>query len=692
MQSLLYTFLNARTAMQSTILSQDFYAAFCTLYLPFALLMMFDPGAARHSLVWRFTAFVTAVLTAISILVCNSKGEYIFGALSCLLFLGGYLWIVFNVKAHGDDDAKGGGALEALHIQRRHVVTLIVGFLLLVGLMAWLKSPELIARFKSLQVSVSSRGIIWAGSLGIFQDHWLIGGGPGTFRIYFPLHRAPNYFENEISNVTLFSHNLALDMLAETGLIGFGFFVLAMGAMMLTAAWWIVRHPNPRMRALLLATFCGLLAMFGSNMSSPNGRWVIGGSSLWTAIGLMIGLLTQARATAKGDAAADAAPGKDDPRGRDRDSGLKWTLPACALFLLLFGAMAGLLVYGKDLGNRYFASQREYLIGLQYMESADKLLRDGQVPIEEVVDQFQTARDRFDAALRIDPAGYSTYYKQGSVYTTLASIAIDQLRQRMARNELTREQTAALLGDIATKLARSRRVFEDLYALWPRYAELDYNLTIIYNLISNIMRTAAGQGFEPLAAFSEMTEDPDVLERKALQHAIEMRRMSIKPEVAILLGGQYERLNRAADAVKVYQQAIAEDNISLEMLRAYHDAAARAGDIAAQVDALERLWDLTPLDDAMLNQALNLAIEHRLDDRIVAMLQKLEKANPVDPRLAEAPMRQAMRDNRPEAFLQAFARLKACGGAQDQTLEAARIYAQQAGVADRIDPTSPTTH
>ncbi len=59
----------------------------------------------------------------------------------------------------------------------------------------------------------------------------VVGGGPGSFRNLFPNHRSPDYFLYDISNVTLFAHNYFVDVLCETGLVGFAVFMTFLGVL-----------------------------------------------------------------------------------------------------------------------------------------------------------------------------------------------------------------------------------------------------------------------------------------------------------------------------------------------------------------------------------------------------------------------------------------------------------------------------
>ncbi len=63
----------------------------------------------------------------------------------------------------------------------------------------------------------TDRGAIWADSWRVFRAHPLIGAGLGTFETSFPMHAYDKGFD-----IAAESHNDYLQVLADTGLVGFG--------------------------------------------------------------------------------------------------------------------------------------------------------------------------------------------------------------------------------------------------------------------------------------------------------------------------------------------------------------------------------------------------------------------------------------------------------------------------------------
>jgi O-antigen ligase len=82
--------------------------------------------------------------------------------------------------------------------------------------------------------SMNGRSAIWRAGLQAFQDRPLMGAGPGTFT-----DAIQPYYRN--TRRRIYSHNLAIGMLVEEGIVGFVLFT----AILVACAWTIFRLPRP---------------------------------------------------------------------------------------------------------------------------------------------------------------------------------------------------------------------------------------------------------------------------------------------------------------------------------------------------------------------------------------------------------------------------------------------------------------
>lgn len=649
LQTLLYTLSTpgAKGSMQATILNRDFYAAFCLLYFPFGLLMIFDPGSTRRPTLWRVLGAIAALLAALSIFYCRSKGEYIFGFLTFILYIP-IAYLFGNVP----------------HLRRRHLAAGLIGLVVLLGVLTWLNSPLLRTQLKSLDVSVTSRSIIWGGSYEIFQDHQVIGGGPGTFRIYFPQYRAPDYFNHEISNVTLFSHNLFLDVLSETGILGFITFVLFLLSVGAPALYFVFRHPDYRLRMLLLTVLAGLFGMLGSNLSSPNGRWPIGASSLWTVLGLACGLTTHAMVTWRANQKSKAEAGASI-------TGLSIKHPASAMLMVL-GVVAVVFVpVNWSLGERYFRSNVHHVNALHAMEYA---YRYSETPIRDqdalatVYDLLERSIQEFNRAIEIWPHNISSYYKLASNYSTFGNL------KQIYEDNSEHAMQYAMLG---------KETYERITQFWPDYAEIHYNLGIVYETYADHLRKAAAQAEETRA--SQMLEEAKRHEQLALDHLEQMDKMSQKVEVAILLGREYKAMGYPEKAAEVYRKAHERYPENKQILVAWNQTAGELEDFQMLALTLKEIWELEPTNNEYLNKLLSVYLNRGFDEELQAVLSQLYDMNPVDPRIHEARLVQTVREGNPQALRQNLEAYLRTGGRNPMILKGAINFAEEKGLQAEVE-------
>jgi len=660
-RSLLWTLVNADKNMQSTILSRDFFAAFCVLYLPFALLLSLDPGP-RNRLLWRGVGCLAALLTILAIFYCRSKGEWIFGILTIVIFSAIFSRI---------------GQMPGL--RKRYLLATVGGLLLLLLSIAWMLSPDLLSQLKGLDYSVKSRSIIWAGAVGIFLDHPILGAGPGNFRVFFPEHRAHDYFLHEISNVTLYAHNYFLDLLAETGILGFAAFVCFLLCLLGLALRWAFKHPDPRLRGLLTAMVAGIFGIFGSNLSSPNGRWVIGASSLWTVLGFCCGAILQARGIHAGRLEPAEGPDPTQAPRRPRLT-LAAALVAVALVALPLCAYRGYV---------YFDSAIDYARGMRMMEPAYDMLTSGRVSDPEMVAaMLQRSATDFEQSIKDNPSNVSSYYKLGSIYSTLSSLTRDEASRRNAAGQPDEARRLTEVADYY--LVASKRNYAMLQQRWPDYAEIHYNLGIIYYDYAQLLDRIA-RGETPPRVLDSVDEGKDYraeaerYRQLALEHVQRMSELSIKPEVYRQRGQLLATMQLSERALQVYAEGAERYPEDRQLLGQYLMTAEAAGDPVAMADVLEHLWRLNPSDELLLQQLLDVALQHELNDVLERTLEEMERINPIDPQLYAARAQLFRNRNEPELLMRAVERYLRVGGRDPETIQLGIETAQALNNSEILD-------
>ncbi|MCE5230447.1 O-antigen ligase family protein [bacterium] len=671
---LLMTLSHAQSDMQSTILSRDFYAGICLLYVPFPLLLTLDPGPSRRPNLWRGIGIVGTMLNLLSIFYCMSKGEYIFAIIGLAFFV--VMFFFFG---------------KVRDIERRHMVALIVGMAILIASQIWFRSPTILGQLKGVKTSWESREIMWSAAWQMFKEDPVLGVGPGAFRVYFPEFRRPDYFSHEISHVTTYSHNLIMDTLAETGIAGFAMLMLILCAVWFGGLYWAVRHPDPRLRNILIACLTGVMSFMGSNMSSPNARWVIGTVNLWTVLGFMTGIILLARVRDV-EQPVSAMEGKPwEPFNADQ---LKWVT------YCLLGIGAIMYYFAAGTGSRYWVASVSYADGLQSMEPAMDAIDRGSINRETVRRLLEESIEPLEKSIKQEKYMISSYYKLGSVYTTLFNI------YRQTADEIGPKDPRGASQYIESsyhfiQLAKER--YDQLQAICPDYAQIHYNLGIVFNFYAQYLLEKAGK--EPSKDVQQsLVAQAEDLVKKGLDEMKKNARQSDTVEAFLGLGNQYMTLNQPKEATEVFAAAAAKYPANEQAAQGYLQAADASKDRRGVALAWELIWKQNRNDDGVLNTLLQYAFMNKIDDVLTRTLDQMEKMNPADPRIFEYRMQLANRVKNPKEELRLIDMYRRAGGEGLQFYTMAYVAAQNLGDTAKADllageirqrhgtvPTSPTT-
>ena len=180
------------------------------------------------------------------------------------------------------------GLVTVLLLARRalrasHLVTagLALAILLLAGLLLGL--DPVLERYSLLFESrwaqeegveaVESRPAIWRDTLPLIRDHWLTGGGSGSFRTLYTCYQSPR-----IGGWAKFAHNDYLNAAADLGIVGLA---VILGGL---SAWFVLlvrasRQDHPLRRPVFLAAFWAVTALLLHeftlfNLQEPANAWL----------------------------------------------------------------------------------------------------------------------------------------------------------------------------------------------------------------------------------------------------------------------------------------------------------------------------------------------------------------------------------------------------------------------------------
>lgn len=130
----------------------------------------------------------------------------------------------------------------------------------------------------------SYRPIIWSDVWRLTEPSWLLGLGPVNYMYYFPMlgnssatlqhifERSP-FWAPTSTSIHVPSHNMYVDLLAQTGILGLSIFV-AFELVALRFAWRLAHQLRPGfLRAYVYGVLCGCAALFIGSFSFAD--WLI---------------------------------------------------------------------------------------------------------------------------------------------------------------------------------------------------------------------------------------------------------------------------------------------------------------------------------------------------------------------------------------------------------------------------------
>lgn len=482
--TLFFTLTNAKE-MYSTILNSDFYAAYLIMTLPITLSMFF----VEEHLVFKTLAVVTFLLMCVCLIFTNSNDS-----LLALVFIMCPMYFVMCFLYRNQ-----------LNLSKQLLLTFFGCGVFLALTVFILMLPKLVVTWDFKTKAFAGRKVLWLGGFWpwIYRNDFtathidwtsiFFGTGPGGYRFYFPVFRQPDFFDNQINNVTTFGHNYYLDMLLEFGLCGLGLFLMFYLRVLYDGFRQIIRTQNKVHRLYQMAMVTGLCGIALQNFFSPNNRWAVCGMVFYTMFGLSMGLH---HLDSPGQPVTDG--------GTNRFSFRNCLKYAAVVFALIFLVQSGVQ------GIRYFESAKLNGKGLRYMEGAESYsATERQLLLEK-------ARELFEQAIRVNPTFVTTYYKLGHVYNSL------------------------------DETEKAIETYERLNEINPHYSEIHLNLGIMYWSVAMSM----GQTEEALKTAEKAYKEIKEAARQELKPNVQWRAGAIAQDLA----ARYERAGRTEDAMKTYEE------------------------------------------------------------------------------------------------------------------------------------------
>lgn len=437
--TLVYTFIQSNE-MYSFILNSDFYAAFLVMLIPISLSMFF----VEQRRAYKAVALASFLLMNVCLFLTNSNDSF----LSIFLITYPFYFLV------------GWRSVREWGLSRRVVLTFVGCTIVSLIVIAILMLPKLASTYNFKSAAFEGRRVLWGGGFWpwIYGNHFdgksinpisiIFGTGPGGYRHYFPWFRRPDFFDQQIANVTTFGHNIYLDVLLETGFVGLALFVGFVVRVFADGFRQIRITPSRTHRFYQLAVLSGLAGIALQNFSSPNNRWAVAGMIYWAMYGLSMGLVSVEDPPVSGENESRKIGGIPVHRL------CRWAALGLALLFV------GRCVFPGAQFRQYWITAKAHALGVRAIDQA------GLYPTgsERELAYYQMAMLSLETAIENNPTFGTSFYKLGHVYNRLGNVTDDPLLNEKAL-----------------------RTYEDLDRINPNYSEVHLNLGIMYaQLGSNV--------------------------------------------------------------------------------------------------------------------------------------------------------------------------------------------------------------
>lgn len=662
--------LGAEPSMTSTVLNPQFFANLLVLCIPVAasssLLEAMEArrSPSRAAARWAGAGALAALAGTLCVFLTLSKASIFVLPVGGLL-LAGLWWAALRRSG--------------LRVPHWPLAAGLAALLLASGL--FLARDDIAARFRTIDQSLTSRGVIYPAAAAMWAESPLLGAGPGSFILRFPEHRSPEYHLTDLSNVTLSAHNWVLDIASTTGALGLAAYLALLGLVAWRGVAALGRSPSRAMRVAVAGWLAGTALLYASNLATPMLAWPVGLVAAAAALGALAG--TAATAVAgdwpQGPKSSSAPPGRGLVFGR----------------IALAGGVVLLAVMGWR-GVAHFRGAMEHADAFRASARADLVRPTSRAEAAAQGALLREAVDGLRRSVAINPSFVTAHYRLGGTLSRLA------------------EAERALHGPAAyeARLREAIDAYERLRGFAPRYSEVALNLAVVHNALGESLRPRALAEEDPAAREALVAEARGHLDA-AMEWADEAVRTSTKVTVLFVAAGVREEASAlwpegseearrlAALAADGYEAALeaplmqrggqraAEEDLKAQARLRAPAMRARSGDPAGAARAWERAMESAPADDALLRRAAANWIDAGKTEEVERLFSRALERHPVDAQLLL--LRADLAQQRGEdiagdlRFIEALDHLRP--GLLDQTERAAlRALLTRAGLAPAAFP------
>ncbi len=313
----------------STLGNSTYFSGFLVMMAPIVIAKLVIPGNRIPE-----RGLLAMLLAAIGYLlvVTESRSAWVAGLLSTMIFL----WLNFTERS-----ARRKSFLLTA------VVVVILGLLFRETILHRLSATFDVSPHSSFIRRLFFYDAAWKA----FLHSTAIGNGLGNFIVFLPRFRSPDYWMFRSEDIVPHAHNEFLEVLSETGLVGFVPFCLLL-ILFFKKSYTAIGTMSGADRTLMVGFFCSVIAALADNLASMNLRTIPVACCFW----IIIGLALQRCVVAEKSVVLRLPP-----------SVRRWRyVPAAILFV-------GSFLYLPTVYDRYLI-ERDYLAGflLRYQKQYDQ--------------------------------------------------------------------------------------------------------------------------------------------------------------------------------------------------------------------------------------------------------------------------------------------------------------------------------
>lgn len=188
----------SRKRVYATFISPNIFASYIVMMLFWGMGFLFS-GYQKRIIYW-----ICISIMGISLLLTKSLGGILAFVITLLLFL---LFIIFNLLPN-----RGFKKLTLRKVSLGITLILFI-FIFISGLFIWERLPQFF-NLKDPHNSIVQRFYYWKASLNMIKDFPVMGVGWRKFGLLYECYKP------SLANISHYSHNVFLQVMAETGLLG----------------------------------------------------------------------------------------------------------------------------------------------------------------------------------------------------------------------------------------------------------------------------------------------------------------------------------------------------------------------------------------------------------------------------------------------------------------------------------------